>query len=48
MSPLAGKYWDEASRTLRSMGSAEHGHIQTKLKRSVIITLGDCLAFVGF
>lgn len=48
MNPLAGKYWEEASRALGSMDSAGHGCIQTKLKRSVMICLGECLAFVGF
>jgi len=45
---LDGKCSDEASIVLGSVDSAGHGCVQTNLKRSVIISLGECLAFVGF
>lgn len=48
MNPLAGKYWDEASRALGSMDNVGCMCIQTKLVKSLIISLGECLAFVGF
>lgn len=48
MNPVAEEYCDETSRALDSMDNVECVCIQTKLKRSVIISLGNCLAFVGF
>lgn len=48
MNLLDGKYRDEASRVLGKVDTAGCGCIQTKLKRSVIVSVGKSLAFLGF